>query len=72
MPLNLGFALTAFFIWIAENISTFLGAWQYPNQVHVWNAVSTDKITSWFLLVIVSFTIVAYLKHYKETRVPQG
>ncbi len=69
MPLNIGFALTAFFIWIAENISTFLGAWQYPNQVHVWNAVSMDKITSWFLLVIVSFTIVAYLKHYKETRI---
>lgn len=68
MPLNLGFLLTAFFIWIAENISTFLGAWQYPNQVHVWNVVSTNKITSWFLMVIISFIIVAYLKHYKARR----
>ena len=30
MPLNLGFLLIAFFIWVAENISTYLGAWQYP------------------------------------------
>ena len=65
MPLALGFCLTAFFIWIAENLSTFWGAWQYPNQVHVWDVVSTNKITSWFLMVIISFIIVAYLKHYK-------
>lgn len=66
MPLNIGFILTAFFIWIAENISTFYGAWQYPDQVHVWNVVSTNKITSWFLMVIISFIMVAYLKHHKE------
>lgn len=66
MPLNLGFLLIAFFIWIAENISTYLGAWQYPNQVHGWTAVSTQKITSWFLMVIISFIIVAYLKHFKK------
>lgn len=66
MPLALGMCLTAFFIWVAENISTFYGAWQYPDQVHVWNVVSTNKITSWFLLVIISFILVAYLKHYKK------
>lgn len=66
MPLSLGFCLTAVFIWIAENISTFWGAWQYPDQVHIWNVVSTNKITSWFLMVIISFIIVAYLKHHKE------
>jgi len=66
MPLVLSFCLIAFFIWIAENISTFWGAWQYPDQVHVWNVVSTNKITSWFLLVIISFIIIAYLKHYKK------
>ena len=65
LPLALAFCLIAFFIWIAENISTFYGAWQYPDQVHVWNVVSTGKITSWFLLVIICFIIVAYLKHYK-------
>ncbi len=68
MHLNTAFMLIAFFIWIAENISTFLGAWHYPSQVHAWSLVSTQKITSWFLLVIVCFIIVAYLKHVKASR----
>ncbi len=67
LPLSISFLLIAFFIWIAENISTYLGAWQYPDQVHVWRAVSTQKVTSWFLMVIISFILVAYLKHYKTT-----
>ena len=67
MPMNLAFLLIAFFIWIAENISTFLGAWKYPDQIHTWTLVGTGKITSWFLLVIISFIIVAYLKHYRST-----
>lgn len=66
MPLGIAFVLIAFFIWIAENISTFFGAWQYPDQVHAWTVVSTQKVGSWFLLVIISFIIVAYLKHYKK------
>ncbi|MDZ4551830.1 DUF817 family protein, partial [Bacillus cereus] len=32
IPLVLSFFLIGFFIWIAENIATFFGAWQYPNQ----------------------------------------
>ncbi len=66
MPMNLAFLLIAFFIWVAENISTYLGAWQYPNQVHGWDIVSTSKITSWFLMVIIGFILVAYLKHFKK------
>ena len=66
IPINVGFLLIAFFIWVAENISTYLGAWQYPNQVHVWTIVSTSKITSWFLMVIISFILIAYLKHFKK------
>lgn len=66
MPLSIAFILIAFFIWIAENISTFYGAWEYPDQVHVWKVVSTQKITSWFLMVIISFILVAYLKHFKK------
>jgi uncharacterized membrane protein YoaT (DUF817 family) len=66
MPLNLGFLLIAFFIWIAENISTYLGAWKYPDQIDTWSVVSTQKITSWFLMVIISFILVAYLKHFKK------
>ena len=68
MHMNVAFLLIAFFIWVAENISTYLGAWEYPDQVHVWTVVSTSKITSWFLMVIISFIIIAYLKHVKEQR----
>ncbi|MDR6226802.1 uncharacterized membrane protein YoaT (DUF817 family) [Desmospora profundinema] len=68
MPLALSFIFIGFFIWIAENIATFLGAWQYPNQQDVWSWVHLGKISSWFLLVIISFVIVAQLKHLKESR----
>jgi len=66
MPMNVAFLLIAFFIWIAENISTYLGAWKYPDQIHTWTVVSTGKITSWFLMVIISFILVTYLKHFKR------
>ncbi|MED3645921.1 DUF817 domain-containing protein [Halalkalibacterium halodurans] len=68
MPLSFSFVLIGFFIWIAENIATFFGAWQYPNQEHQWELVKIGKISSWLLLVIVSFLIVAMLKHLKERR----
>lgn len=73
LPLNVSFLLIAFFIWIAENISTYLGAWKYPDQIHSWTIVSTGKVSSWFLMVIISFIIVAYLKHYKRDvlRIPE-
>lgn len=65
MPLPLSYLLIGFFIWIAENIATFLGAWYYPNQRSGWELVHFSKISSWFLLVIVSIIIVAELKHVK-------
>ncbi len=66
MPLVVGFILTAFFIWVAENMATFLGAWKYPDQIITWAAVSPHKIGSWSLLVIISFILIAGLKHLKE------
>ena len=68
MPLVLSFLLIAFFIWIAENISTYLGAWKYPDQHITWNMVSLHKISSWFLLVIISVILIANLKHAKQNR----
>jgi uncharacterized membrane protein YoaT (DUF817 family) len=68
MPLALAFALIGFFVYVAENIATFFGAWQYPNQQGGWTLVHAAKISSWALLVIVSFLIVAQLKHVKERR----
>ncbi|MFD1173608.1 DUF817 domain-containing protein [Oceanobacillus picturae] len=68
MPLALAFVLIGFFIWIAENIATFFGAWEYPNQTDVWSLVHLGKVSSWVLLVIVSFLIVATLKQVKERK----
>lgn len=65
MNIILSFLLIGFFIWIAENVSTYFGAWQYPNQSREWNLVHPGKITSWFLLVIISIIIVANLKLIK-------
>lgn len=72
MPLLLAFVLIGFFIWLAENISTFFGVWKYPNQLGAWSAVHVGKWSSWSLLVIMTFTIVAHLKHIKRSiHVPQ-
>lgn len=68
MPLALAFLLIGFFIWIAENIATYFNAWQYPHQQDGWRTVHLLKINSWFLLVIISFIIVAQLKHVKARR----
>lgn len=66
MPLSLSFVLIGFFIWVAENISTFLGAWTYPGQEKMWRLVHIGKLSSWFLLVVISVIIVAQLKHVKQ------
>ncbi len=65
MPLLLSFILIGFFVWLAENISTFFGIWSYPNQLGAWSAVHIGKWSSWSLLVIMTFSIVSYLKHIK-------
>ncbi len=71
MPLLLAFVLIGFFIWLAENISTFFAIWSYPDQLGAWSVVHVAKWSSWSLLVIMTFTIVANLKHIKETvRIP--
>lgn len=66
MPLALSFVLIGFFIWIAENVATFFRAWEYPNQSDAWRLVHFGKVSSWLLLVIVSFLIVAALKQVKK------
>ena len=67
MPLLLGLFLVAFFIWIAENIGTFTKAWVYPGQETAWHMVSFGKLGSWFLLMIISFVLVAVL-HRSEPK----
>jgi uncharacterized membrane protein YoaT (DUF817 family) len=67
MPLPLSFLLIGFFVWLAENIATYFGAWVYPEQHTAWTLVSFGKISSWGLLVIVTFVIVAALKATRES-----
>jgi uncharacterized membrane protein YoaT (DUF817 family) len=72
MPLLLGFVLIGFFIWMAENFGTFFGVWKYPNQLGAWSAVHVSKWSAWSLLVIMTFTITANLKHIKaHIHIPQ-
>jgi uncharacterized membrane protein YoaT (DUF817 family) len=66
MPLLLAFILIGFFIWLAENAATFLGVWRYPHQIGGWTTVHVAKWSSWSLLVIMTFTIVASLKHIRK------
>lgn len=61
MPLLVGFLLIAVFIWIAENLGTFAGAWRYPAQVAGWSPVPIGKLGSWYLLMILSYALVAGL-----------
>jgi len=61
MPLLAAFALVAVFIWVAENISTWSHAWSYPNQAGGWQLVSPSKLGSWFLLMIISVVLVAWV-----------
>ena len=55
MPLLLGLFLVALFIWFAENIGTLHPTWLYPHQMSRWSMVSLGKLSSWFLLLIISY-----------------
>ena len=59
MPLLLGWFLVALFIWFAENLGTFAHAWTYPSQLHGWSLVSPMKLGAWYLLMYISFVLVA-------------
>ena len=59
MPLAVGFFLVALFIWFAENIGTAAHVWIYPNQHRAWAMVPVGKLISWYLLMIISYVLVA-------------
>lgn len=61
MPLLVGFGLVALFIWFAENLGTFARAWSYPSQADDWHMVSAAKLGAWYLLMYISFVLVAAL-----------
>ncbi|GAA3049843.1 DUF817 domain-containing protein [Streptomyces roseofulvus] len=57
MPLALSFVLIGFFLWIAENAATYVGAWSYPDQLDGWQPVSVAKFGAWALLITVTFVL---------------
>lgn len=66
MPLALAFTLIGFFLWLAENIATYLGAWTYPYQLGGWEPVSLSKWVSWALLISVTFVICGARREHGE------
>lgn len=60
----LAYFLIGLFIYFAENIGSFLGAWRYSYQLSHWQLVDVGKISSWVLLIIVTITIVIELQRY--------
>lgn len=65
MPVLLGWFLVALFIWFAENIATLSRAWVYPSQEQGWHIVSPAKLVAWYLLMFISFVLVASI-HRRE------
>ena len=68
MPILLAWLLVTLFIWLAENISTFAQAWTYPDQANGWKPVSPSKLGSWYLLMYISFMLVAALHRSRAGR----
>lgn len=66
MPLVIGFGLLAFFIWLAENLSPLARAWIYPGQEETWQMVSIQKLGAWYLLMMISFVLVAYIDSSRD------
>jgi uncharacterized membrane protein YoaT (DUF817 family) len=61
MPLLVGLFLVAIFIWIAENFGTLTRTWIYPSQLNSWVMVPLGKLSSWFLLMTISYVMVAWV-----------
>ena len=68
MPLIIGLFLVALFIWFAENLGTYARAWSYPGQETGWHMVSLAKLGSWYLLMLISFVLVAWVHKPVQTR----
>ena len=68
MPLLLGLFLVAVFIWIAENFGTLTRTWVYPSQRDGWTMVPLGKLSSWFLLMTISYVMVAWVNGVRAWR----
>lgn len=65
MPILVGWFLVALFIWFAENIATYTNIWLYPNQQQTWSMVPLAKLSSWYMLMLLSFVLVSLINTIK-------
>jgi uncharacterized membrane protein YoaT (DUF817 family) len=72
MPFLLGVFFVSVFIWIAENFGTLTRTWLYPNQVNGWAMVPLGKLSSWYLLMMISYVMVAWVNKPQAYRVEVG
>ncbi|WP_417239573.1 DUF817 domain-containing protein [Celeribacter halophilus] len=61
MPMPVAGVLSAFFLWIAENIGTATKIWLYNGQM-AGDMVGFSKMGSWYLLLYVSFVTVTLVQ----------
>jgi len=69
IPLLLAAFLVALFVWFAENIGTITKTWLYPHQLTGWQAVSLAKFGSWFLLLFLSYALVAFVNQPRDEKI---
>jgi uncharacterized membrane protein YoaT (DUF817 family) len=69
MPLPLAAFFSAFFLWIAENVGTLTGTWEYAGQSML-ELVRWGKLGSWYLLLYVSFLLVTLV--FRDCLVPES
>jgi len=70
MPVLVAMVLVALFIWAAEDVATWAGAWTYPDQTDGWRPVAPTKVVAWLLLMVISVALVAWL--YPQVRSAPG
>jgi len=68
MPLVIGFLLVSLFIWLAENIGTATNVWIYPSQQKEWVMVPFGKLIAWYLLMNISYLLVAFVNKPQDYR----
>lgn len=61
LPVLAIFLGVAGLIWTAENIATWARVWVYPYQEDGWRVVKAFTFGSWFLLMLLSWSLVAAL-----------
>lgn len=65
------FPILGVLLWLAENLGTAVGTWQYPRQAEGWTWVPPDKLLSWAVLTLVSGTLVVLLRDRAHVSAPQ-